>query len=87
MSDRLTIDEAIQAFPNNPEASAMVLGLVLQQAMHEDANCVSNMVTEMQERRIAELERKLAYWEPLGRKYLAAQSFLRGIIFEEEPRL
>lgn len=76
MSEKLTITGAIDAFPDNPEAAAMAVGAVLLQHSHEEVNRINEICQRHDEARIEELERELAYWRPLGKKWLNLKMLL-----------
>ncbi len=76
MEKRLTVTEAVEAFPHNPEAGALALGMVLMQHGQEEINRISGIIEEHDKKRIEELEAELAYWRPLGKKWLRLKHLL-----------
>ncbi len=83
MNDRqLTISEALDAFPKNPEAASLALGMVLLQSSRDQCDRITKSIEESQEKRIAELEDELDYWRPLGKKWLALKNILADDDYE-----
>ncbi len=76
MNEKLTIVGAIDAFPDNPEAAAMAVGAVLLQRSHEEVNRINGIIEQHDKERIEELERELAFWRPLGKKWLNLKCLL-----------
>lgn len=77
MNDKpLTIGEAMDAFPDNPQAKALAVGMVLLQGSHEEVNRINSIIEKSDKEQIEELEVELAYWKPLGKKWLKLKTLL-----------
>jgi hypothetical protein len=78
----LKIDDALKTFEHNPEAAGLAVGMILLQQSRDEVNRINSYIEESDKKRIAELERELEFWEPLGRKWLA---FKKLIAPDPEP--
>lgn len=76
MTDKLTIGEAMEAYKHNPEAAAIGVGMVLLQHSHEEVNRINGIIEKADKERIADLEKQLAFWRPLGKKWLRLKDLL-----------
>lgn len=76
MDKQLTIKEALDAFPTNPEAGALALGMVLMQGSRDEVDRITKLIDEDNQQRIEELEKEVDFWKPLGRKWLQLKKLL-----------
>ena len=76
MSNKLTIDEAIKAYPDNQQATALAVGMVLMQGTHEEINRLNAIIEKSDKERIEQLEKEVAFWRPLGKKWLQLKYLL-----------
>lgn len=76
MEKELTIPEAMGAYEHNPEAAALAVGMVLMQGSRNEVDRLTKVIDESNQNRIAELEKQLAYWRPLGKKWLTLKYLL-----------
>jgi len=76
MSDKLTVGEALKSYPDNPQATALALGMVLLQGSHEEVNRINGIIEKSDKERIARLEKEVDFWRPLGKKWLRLKDLL-----------
>lgn len=76
MSDKLTVTEALNAYPDNEQAAALALGMVLLQNSHEEVNRINGYIEKADKEKIESLEKQLDFWRPLGKKWLALKNLL-----------
>jgi hypothetical protein len=79
---KLTLEDAMKAFPDNPKATQLAVGMVLMQGCSEQAYHISNSMIERNEKRIEELEKQLDFWKPLGKKWLSLKNLLADNNYE-----
>jgi bacterioferritin (cytochrome b1) len=72
----LTVSEALTAYPENPQAAALALGMVLMQQSSDQVYRISQSIEKQNEERIEELEKELDYWKHLGKKWLRFQALI-----------
>ena len=83
MDEKLTIKEALDAFPENPNAAALALGMVLLQNSSEHTHNINTSIIQGLEKQVDELEEELYYWKSLGKKWLALKSLLAEPQYEQ----
>jgi len=77
MSDKpLTIVEVVNKFQDNPQAASLAVGMILLQDSREQVNRINKWIEEDQQKQIEKLEAELAFWRPLGKKWLALKELL-----------
>lgn len=76
MSEQLTIGEALKVYEHNPDAAALAVGMVLMQNSRDDVDRITKSIDDANQKRIDELEQELAYWKPLGKKWLSLKNLL-----------
>lgn len=78
-----TLDDAFKIAETNPQAGSLAAGMLLLQSSHREVCRIDNIIMESQQEKIAELERELDYWVPLGRKWLAFKNLLADPIYAD----
>ena len=76
MTDKLTVVEAMESYPDNPQARGLAVGMALLQHSHEEVNRINGIVEKADKEQIEQLEKELAYWRPLGKKWLRLKNLL-----------